>query len=407
MGQTINLVSQFGAPTFTSLRVIGNTTLGNNLVVSGSITAQSLIVNSTSVYSGSTKFGEIITNTHQFTGSLLISGSTTVVGQYNGSGAGLTGTAASLSIGGNAATATTAGTITSQANSATITAASTNTANQIVLRDGSGNFSAGTITATLTGNASTATTSTNLYGVGGSYIASSNGGQGYNLSIQIREAGLAGAQGSSMVYAPRLAFHWSGVVASSIAVEANGRIGIFNNPGTSYENFVANIIYANSSFQGNLTGNVTGNLTGNVTGNCSGTSNNITAYTINQNVGSSNSPTFTGLTVNGSITATGDIIAYYTSDKRYKNNIQPITNALLKVSKLNGVTWEWNDNVNEVIKQSPKTGLIAQEVEEILPEVVKTRDDGFLALDYSKMMGLMVEAIKEQQSQIEELKSRL
>jgi len=402
MGQTLNLVSQFGAPTFTSLRTIGNATIGGNLVVSGSITAQSLIVSTTSVYSGSTRFGEIISNTHQFTGSIFTSGSITVVGQYNGSGAGLTGTAASLSIGGNAATATTAGTITSQANSATITAASTNTNNQIVLRDGSGNFSAGTITAALTGNASTATsagTSTNLYGAGGSYIACSNGGKSYTLSIQVREAGLAGVQGSDMTYAPRLGFHWAGVVASSIAIEASGRIGIFNNPGTAYENFIANIIYANSSFQGNLTGNVTGN--------CSGTSNNITAYTINQNVGSGNSPTFTGLTVNGSITATGDIIAYYTSDKRHKNNIQPITNALSKVSKLNGVTWEWNSDVDAVIKQSPKTGLIAQEVEEVLPEVVKTRDDGFLALDYSKMMGLMVEAIKEQQAQIEELKLRL
>ena len=115
MGQTLNLVSQFGAPTFTSLRVIGNTTLGNNLVVSGSITAQSLIVNSTSVYSGSTKFGEIITNTHQFTGSLFISGSTTVVGQYNGSGAGLTSipnsaltnsTISGISLGSNLATLT-------------------------------------------------------------------------------------------------------------------------------------------------------------------------------------------------------------------------------------------------------------------------------------------------------------
>jgi hypothetical protein len=95
MGQTINLVSQFGAPTFTSLRVIGNTTLGNNLVVSGSITAQSLIVNSTSVYSGSTRFGEIITNTHQFTGSIFNSGSITTIGSvtaasFVGSGASLT-----------------------------------------------------------------------------------------------------------------------------------------------------------------------------------------------------------------------------------------------------------------------------------------------------------------------------
>jgi hypothetical protein len=95
MGQTLNLVSQFGAPTFTSLRVIGNTTLGNNLVVSGSITAQSLIVSTTSVYSGSTRFGEIITNTHQFTGSILNSGSITTIGSvtaasFVGSGASLT-----------------------------------------------------------------------------------------------------------------------------------------------------------------------------------------------------------------------------------------------------------------------------------------------------------------------------
>ena len=113
------------------------------------------------------------------------------------------------------------------------------------------------------------------------------------------------------------------------------------------------------------------------------------------------------LTVTGAVTATGDITAFFTSDKRHKNNIQTIPNALEKVSKLNGVTWEWNDDVNEVTKSTPKTGLIAQEVQEVLPEVVKTRDDGFLALDYSKMMGLMVEAIKEQQIQIEELKAQI
>ena len=113
------------------------------------------------------------------------------------------------------------------------------------------------------------------------------------------------------------------------------------------------------------------------------------------------------LTVTGAVTATGDITAFFTSDKRHKNNIKTIPNALEKVTKLNGVTWEWNDDVNEVTKSTPKTGLIAQEVQEVLPEVVKTRDDGFLALDYSKMMGLMVEAIKEQQSQIEKLRMDL
>jgi hypothetical protein len=110
-----------------------------------------------------------------------------------------------------------------------------------------------------------------------------------------------------------------------------------------------------------------------------------------------------GLVVSGSITATGDVVAYSTSDKRHKNNIVNISDALSKVTKLNGVTWEWNDDVNEVTKSTPNTGLIAQEVQEVLPEVVKEREDGFLALDYSKMMGLMIEAIKEQQKQIDSL----
>ena len=111
--------------------------------------------------------------------------------------------------------------------------------------------------------------------------------------------------------------------------------------------------------------------------------------------------------VSGSITATGDVVAYSTSDKRHKNNIVNITDALAKVTKLNGVTWEWNDDVDSATKETPKTGLIAQEVQEVLPEVVKERQDGFLALDYSKMMGLMVEAIKEQQTQIAELKAEI
>jgi hypothetical protein len=124
---------------------------------------------------------------------------------------------------------------------------------------------------------------------------------------------------------------------------------------------------------------------------------------IGQSVATSASPTFAGLTINGAITATGDITAFFTSDKRHKNNIQIIPNALEKVRALNGVTWEWNDDVNEVTKAAPKTGLIAQEVQAVLPEVVKQKEDGYLGLDYSKMMGLMVEAIKEQQLQIEKL----
>jgi hypothetical protein len=124
---------------------------------------------------------------------------------------------------------------------------------------------------------------------------------------------------------------------------------------------------------------------------------------IGQSVATSASPTFAGLTINGAITATGDITAYYSSDRRYKNTIQTIPNALDKVKKLNGVTWEWNENVNEVTKAAPTTGLIAQEVQEVLPQVVKEKEDGYLGLDYAKMVGLLIEAIKEQQIKIDNL----
>jgi hypothetical protein len=140
-----------------------------------------------------------------------------------------------------------------------------------------------------------------------------------------------------------------------------------------------------------------------------------TGVTITNNSGEGTTPTIaigqavatTSAVTFASVAATGDIVAFSTSDKRHKNNIQLIPNALEKVSKLNGVTWEWNDDVEDVTKLSPKTGLIAQEVQEVLPEVVTERENGFLGLDYSKMVGLLVEAIKEQQTQIAELKAEV
>jgi len=111
--------------------------------------------------------------------------------------------------------------------------------------------------------------------------------------------------------------------------------------------------------------------------------------------------------VTGGITATADVIAYASSDRRLKDNIVNIENPIEKVQKLNGVTWEWNDNADELQKSTPTVGVIAQEVEEVLPQLVNTRDNGYKAVDYAKLTGLLIEAIKEQQVQIDELKSKL
>jgi hypothetical protein len=113
-----------------------------------------------------------------------------------------------------------------------------------------GNFTVtGAFNGPLNGNATTATTSTFLSHSGGSGIYSTTYGASYSQAVCVREYNAAGAQGGAMAAAPRLGFHWGSTVASSIAMEVSGRIGIYNNPGTSYENFAANNIYG----AGNIT----------------------------------------------------------------------------------------------------------------------------------------------------------
>jgi hypothetical protein len=86
----------------------------------------------------------------------------------------------------------------------------------------------------------------NLYGGGGSTIRSSSVGTSYTANYQVREND-GGYGNTDINYAPQLAFHWGNVVASSILMESSGRISIRNNPGTGYEDFIANIVYGAAS----------------------------------------------------------------------------------------------------------------------------------------------------------------
>ena len=105
-----------------------------------------------------------------------------------------------------------------------------------------------------------------------------------------------------------------------------------------------------------------------------------------------------------------DVIAYASSDKRLKENIKPLDNALDKIKKINGVEFDWIDGKDEHgnsvhSNEGHDVGVIAQEIEEVLPEVVHTRDNGYKAVKYEKIVPLLIQAIKEQQQQIEELKN--
>ncbi len=107
------------------------------------------------------------------------------------------------------------------------------------------------------------------------------------------------------------------------------------------------------------------------------------------------------LHVSGNILATGNITA--NSDISLKDNITPIPDALDKVLQIRGVTFNRND-----IEDNPRhAGVIAQEVEKVLPEVVSEGKDGIKSVAYGNMVSLLIEAIKEQQEQIDMLKEKL
>ena len=107
----------------------------------------------------------------------------------------------------------------------------------------------------------------------------------------------------------------------------------------------------------------------------------------------------------GLIRSTGDIVAYYSSDERLKDNVQVIDGALEKVSKLRGVEFDWNDKQD--VYEGHDIGVIAQDVEAVAPELVQTREDGFKAVKYEKLTALLIEAVKELTEQNKEMKAEI
>lgn len=118
-----------------------------------------------------------------------------------------------------------------------------------------------------------------------------------------------------------------------------------------------------------------------------GNSSNVTRFTFDVDL--------------GEFTATGDITAF--SDKTLKEDIEVIPNALEKVSNIRGVTFTRNDLDTDKVF----TGVIAQEVEAVLPEVISTNKDGIKSVAYGNMVGLLIEAIKEQDKKYDALLARV
>ena len=116
----------------------------------------------------------------------------------------------------------------------------------------------------------------------------------------------------------------------------------------------------------------------------------------------------------GEIRASNEITAYFSSDRRLKENIKLIENPITIIDQIRGVTFDWTDEhmarrggEDGYFVRKHDIGVIAQEVQAVLPELVGTREDGYLAVKYEKMVALLIEAIKEQQKSIDMLKIEL
>ena len=128
----------------------------------------------------------------------------------------------------------------------------------------------------------------------------------------------------------------------------------------------------------------------------------ITALTLDMSEGGN--AQFLGNISGSQIEASGDVIAFGSSDERLKDNIQPITEPLWKVSQIGGYTFDWNDKQDTY--EGHDVGVVAQEIHKVLPEVVAERSNGYLGVKYEKIVPLLIESIKELKKEVDEIKQK-
>ena len=131
-------------------------------------------------------------------------------------------------------------------------------------------------------------------------------------------------------------------------------------------------------------------------------SSTITALQLDMSEGGN--AQFLGNISGSQIEASGDVIAFGSSDRRLKDNITPITEPLWKVSQIGGYEFDWNDKQDAY--KGHDVGVVAQEIHKVLPEVVAERSNGYLGVKYEKIVPLLIESIKELNKKIEDIEKK-
>jgi hypothetical protein len=421
------------------LQVTGSSNISGDLVVGGTVTAQefkSELVSSSIVYqSGSTKFGDSDDDVHNRTGSFFIKGGTFLNGDLGING--VTNVRVSIDRLNSSASLheseinqlqTDSGSFSTRvtANESAIASLDSTYATDVELNASSSNLTTAYTLADTNLSSSLVTRVTNLSSsVSSTYLLNTTD----TLEGDLTVTGTLTAQEFNTEY-----------ISSSIIFESGSTK--FGDSADDTHTFTGSVnISQDITVVGNITGNITGSASNAATASYvlgtqvdgAVTLATTSSYVLGSSVDGAVTLASTSSTVSfnggltttsdvqfdslgvgvaatgttGEIVATGDITAYYSSDKRLKENIEVIPDAVNKVKQIKGVSFDWKENISDVTsKTGHDIGVLAQDIEAVLPELVTTRDSGYKAVSYEKIVALLIEAIKEQQLQIDELKSK-
>jgi len=118
--------------------------------------------------------------------------------------------------------------------------------------------------------------------------------------------------------------------------------------------------------------------------------------------------TMAQISSSGDVVADGDIVAYNSSDERLKDNIEVIQGSLDKIGEIRGVEFDWNEkSPGWARERGHDVGVVAQEVQKVLPEIVTERKNGYLGVDYKRIVPLLIESIKELKQEVNDLKKKV
>jgi hypothetical protein len=309
-------------------------------------------------------------------------------------------------------------------------AGNTTTTKKFLVQTGTGSASAAPLWDTVSGSdvSGAVTTATNLAGGAANQIAyqSGSGATGFVAAPTTSNTALVW-NGSSLGWGSAGASITNDTTtnATYYPVWANGTSGSLTTAYVSSTKLSFNPstgVLTATGFSGPLTGNVTGNVSGS-SGSCTGnaatatTAGNITAYTVNQSVGTGNNVQFNSVGVGtagsgtaGEIRATNNITAYY-SDERLKTKIGDIQNPLAKVHEIKTMLYHANEVAVALGYDASivEVGLSAQSVQRVQPEAVAPApiDDKYLTVRYERLVPLLIEAIKALDAKVDALAKEL